>query len=935
VPSATRKTTGARSKARTARKPKATPKVVASSQAGAPARGRGKELSLLAAMFAMAFALVALADWRAADPTWWTKDASGAENLCGPVGAVVADLLYTALGFGAWAMLVPFGAAGLKIAGRPLMSVWRWLALVASFVAALGLLEVALPGRAPHRAGGAVGELLAVSLQATVGAFGTVLVLLALLTAAVTLVARIRWRVVFAWLVDRMEALWPHVRGGAAAGAGLAGRGARAAGAGVLAVGSAGAQGVARGARSAGGRMVQSLRRRSADDPLLPEPEQELDAIEDEGAPSSVPPSEIDEEGPPTATQVAVLAPQLAEVQWDSTSADGAGLRASTSPSSAAVLGMFPELEPRSVRTRASDPDPTSPIAAPVDDPSVVEGGLAPRVVEVELDDEPDAVVVPAALVQPRPQPQPQPQPVLAPMRDPGRPGLVVHGAEHLNVRVRDDGGAVSDGASFAPPRLSLLDEVPVQHAVFDQEDLRRLAEGIVEKLSHFRITGQVTDVRPGPVVTIFEFQPDPGVKVSRIASLADDLAMALRAVSVRIVAPIPGKGVVGIEIPSPTRLMIFLRELLASNEFRDSERALPCVLGKDVGGKPVIADLADMPHLLVGGTTGSGKSVGVNGMLMSMLFRRTPDDLRLLLIDPKMLEFGLYDGIPHLLHPVVTEPKGAAAALAWACREMDERYALLKRWKTRNIRSYNKKVVKALEGWNRQLALDYAPDDPTDADLEPPRKLPYIVVVIDELADLMMVAKKEVETSIARLAQKARACGIHLIVATQRPSVDVITGVIKANLPTRLSFQLRTGTDSRTVLGTGGAESLLGKGDMLYLPPGTGNLMRCHGAFVSDDEVSRVMAHLRAQGEPDYIHDVTKDEASDAGEMDMDDRDDLYEAAVEIVIRSGKASTSMIQRHLKIGYNRAARIVDMMEAAGVVGPADGARPREVLLDGP
>jgi len=496
----------------------------------------------------------------------------------------------------------------------------------------------------------------------------------------------------------------------------------------------------------------------------------------------------------------------------------------------------------------------------------------------------------------------------------------------------RDDGKALGLHGHYELPPLSLLDEVPEQHASFDEMELRRLAGVVEEKLASFKIGGRVTAVQPGPVVTTFEFEPEPGIKVSRIASLSDDLAMALKALRVRIVAPIPGKGCVGIEIPSERRLTIFLREILAAPEFREGKRELPCILGKDVVGRPVVSDLARMPHLLIGGTTGSGKSVGVNGMLMSLLFTKTPDEVRLLLIDPKMLEFELYDGIPHLLHPVVTEPKGASSALQWACREMDRRYSVLARWGARNVRSYNRKVAREVKDWNAAKAREYMGDEwMAGLELPWPEPLPYIVIVIDELADLMMVASRDVEESIVRLAQKARASGIHLLVATQRPSVDVITGLIKANLPTRISFQLRTRFDSRTVLDQGGAEALLGRGDMLYLPPGVGDLQRCHGAFVSDEEVSRVTEFLRAQAAPDYIEDIT---GSSDGEIDLFDgeRDELYDEALQIVLQAGKASTSMIQRHLKIGYNRAARIIDLMEAAGVIGPADGARPRDVLM---
>ena len=483
-------------------------------------------------------------------------------------------------------------------------------------------------------------------------------------------------------------------------------------------------------------------------------------------------------------------------------------------------------------------------------------------------------------------------------------------------------------------PSLGLLDKHNRSVGQLDEGALKAQAAALVQKLDDFKIKGEVTAIRPGPVITIFEYLPAPGVKVSRIAGLTDDIAMAMRALRVRIVAPIPGKGVVGIEIPNKQRQTVWYRDMMASKEYREKDWLLPMALGKTPAGKPYFGDLAKMPHLLVGGTTGSGKSVGVNAMLMTMLYHRTPETLRMILIDPKMLEFELYNDIPHLLHPVVTEPKLANAALKWACNEMDERYRMLARWGTRNIENYNAKLERELKDWTPQKARRYAPRGfPKDETPPKPQKLPYIVIVIDELADLMMVASKEVEESIVRLAQKARACGIHLIVATQRPSVDVITGLIKANMPSRIAFQVRSKTDGRTILDQNGAETLLGKGDMLLLPPGVSALQRLHGPFVSDDEAGRVCDYWREQGEPSYDAQIRVEEDEGLGDVGEDEYDDCYDLAVQIVAEAGKASTSMIQRRLKIGYNRAARIMDMMERDGVVGPADGARPRKVLVD--
>ena len=499
----------------------------------------------------------------------------------------------------------------------------------------------------------------------------------------------------------------------------------------------------------------------------------------------------------------------------------------------------------------------------------------------------------------------------------------------------QDAGGKVvidhGDDEDFELPHLGLLDTHERSVARIDEEALRLLGETLESKLDDFGVKGEVVAIRPGPVITTFEYLPAPGIKLSKITALEDDIAMALKALRVRIVAPIPGKGVVGFEVPNKKRQIVWVRDMLASEIFRAEKRALPMILGKNVEGKPEIGDLAKAPHLLVAGTTGSGKSVGVNAMLLSMLYTRTPDELRLILIDPKMLEFELYQDIPHLLHPVVTDPALANAALKWACAEMDDRYRLLAKWKTRNIASYNKKVEQELKDWTPAKARQYAPVDWPRTEPPPtPRKLPYIVIVIDEPADLMMIAAKEVEVNIAR-ARKARAAGIHLIVATQRPEKQVVTGIIKANMPSRIAFQVRSKLDGRIILDQGGAEALLGKGDMLFLPPGSAELVRCHGPFVADEEVRRVCDFLRDQGAPNYEAEI-RVEQPDASELSEEDYDELYDEAGNFILEEGKASTSMVQRRFKIGYNRAARIIDVMEREGVVGPADGARPRKVLV---
>ncbi|HZA55391.1 MAG TPA: DNA translocase FtsK, partial [Candidatus Udaeobacter sp.] len=450
---------------------------------------------------------------------------------------------------------------------------------------------------------------------------------------------------------------------------------------------------------------------------------------------------------------------------------------------------------------------------------------------------------------------------------------------------------------------------------------------------------GEVVAVRPGPVITMYEFKPAPGVKVRRIVLLADDLAMALRAVSVRILAPIPGESVVGIEIPNPRRETVFLRELIESGAYQSADSKITLALGKDISGTPFVTDLARMPHLLVAGATGTGKSVSINAMILSILFKSNPQDVKFIMVDPKMLELTVYEDIPNLLVPVVTDPKKAAAALFWAMDEMDRRYRLMRDKGARNIDNYNRTLER--ERTARKAFIELT--DPQVAeetsgigghlDEEAPlvhEKLPRIVIIIDELADLMMTVGRDIEEYITRLAQKARAAGIHLILATQRPSVDVITGLIKANFPARVSFQVTSRVDSRTILDSIGAEKLLGSGDLLYLPPGTARLTRVHGAFVSDQEVRKVMEFIKQQGRPNYradVFEVKKDlEAAGADE----EYDEMYDQAVAIVTETQQASISMIQRRLRVGYNRAARMIERMERDGVVGPADGAKPREV-----
>ena len=480
----------------------------------------------------------------------------------------------------------------------------------------------------------------------------------------------------------------------------------------------------------------------------------------------------------------------------------------------------------------------------------------------------------------------------------------------------------MSTAGDFKLPPLDLLDEIPKSmDKEIQKESLKMNALRVEGKLKDFGVEGEVVEITPGPVITMYEFKPAPGVKISKVSSLADDLALNLRVSNIRIVAPIPGKSAIGIEVPNNKRNLVTLKEILSSRPFLDSPHKLTIALGMDIIGQPVITDLTKMPHLLVAGATGTGKSVSINAMINSILFKASPETVRFVMIDPKRIELAPYQDIPHLLHPVVTYPKEATKALKWAVDEMERRYTLLSEKGVRNIDAYNRKVRK-----------EKGVVEP-DVNKKIDEHLPYIVIIIDELADLMMVSSRDVEESLTRLAQMARAAGIHMILATQRPSVDVLTGIIKANFPTRISFQVSSRVDSRTILDSMGAEHLLGDGDMLFLPPGVGRLTRIHGAYVSEEEVKRVTSFLKKNMKPDYdssiAAEISTEEETEEGEGG--DKDEKYEDAVELVFQTGQASISFVQRKLRVGYNRAARMIEAMEKQGIVGPSDGSRPREVL----
>jgi S-DNA-T family DNA segregation ATPase FtsK/SpoIIIE len=472
--------------------------------------------------------------------------------------------------------------------------------------------------------------------------------------------------------------------------------------------------------------------------------------------------------------------------------------------------------------------------------------------------------------------------------------------------------------SDYGLPPLEFLNEAPPHSEQADTE-LLGIATRLAEKCKEFNVTGQIKHICPGPVVTTYEFKPDAGVKYSRVVSLVDDLCLALKAESIRI-DRMPGKPHVGIEVPNPRRETIFLREVIESRPFRESGSKLTIALGKTIDGLNYVADLAKMPHLLIAGTTGAGKSVGVNALIVSILYRARPDEVKFILIDPKRLELGLYEDIPHLATPIIVDPKAASRSLKWAVAEMERRYRDLAGWGVRNIDGFNTEIMR------RNLIKEY------DDNGEPWKPLPYIVIIIDELADLMMTSGREVEESITRLAQMARAVGIHLVLATQRPSVDVITGLIKANFPSRISFRVSSKVDSRTIIDTNGAEQLLGRGDMLFLPPGTSRLIRVHGAYIDETEIARIVAHIKAQGSPAYDESITQSDEEALGlETSGGDHDELFEEALRICVEMKRASTSVLQRRLRIGYGRAAAILDIMEHEGLIGQADGSRPRPVL----
>jgi len=956
-----------------------------------------REIGGLVALAAAALFLLSLLSFHPRDSLvgqWGSGGGESVRNWIGPLGAALADATVSLLGLTAFALPFLLFLAALAIFGRQ-RPTKRWLQGL-GFGMVLGclsvLVQLAFPD-VPFRGarisgGGGLGELLSGLGLRTVSTVGTAIVG----TTGLLIGSRLAFGV-------RVLSVAKGIGRGAKRGAkplvGVAGAGVRGAGRG--AVGGLGllrrwlagfladwteSREVAREER----RFRREERLAALEEQRLlaePEDDEHLDSLVldvSAVAPAPVGPSAVVPAPAPIAmdtprpriTPPAETAPLTDTAERASRVRVPTAMRASTDahgltpPPTIAPIPTADamELPVLNASAEAAAPREVAEPAAPEEESYRVDSlrgatnmgivhaeirrkgkGSAP--VDSTVASSPDLEVPEPSVQASAPIARPEPAPKLKPTISPPTMSAKEF-AERRRVRRPEP----TDGP-FELPAMSLLKSPPAGSRVIDEEDLEQQASRLEETLGHYKVEGRVTNILPGPVVTMFEFEPAPGIKVSRIANLENDLAMALRATKVRIVAPIPGKGAVGIEIPSKSREIIYLKEVLNSSAFRNPKLRLPLAIGKAIDAQPVTSDWAKMPHVLVAGTTGSGKSVCVNSFILSLLYSKTPEQLRMILVDPKMLEFSIYDGIPHLLVPVVTSPKKAAVALKWAVEEMTRRYKVLAAMNVRNIIGYNEKVDGLTEEWSafRKAQSEGREAKRPDCGREPgsdnvcfvsrggdpigpPEKMPYIVIIIDELADLMMVARKEVEESIVRLAQMARAAGIHMLLATQRPSVDVITGLIKANFPTRLSFKVSSKVDSRTVLDANGAENLLGMGDGLFLPPGSSDLTRIHGAFVSDEEVEEIVKHLKSQGEPQYVEAVLMgDDDEDEGGVADEDLDDMYDAAVACVAEMGKASTSLLQRKLGLGYNRAARIMDSMERNGVIGPANGAKPREVYVN--
>ena len=845
---------------------------------------RAAELTGAAMIAMIVLTLGSLATWTVDDPSLNNAVDGRIRNVFGYPGAVLSDLLMQIFGLGVIALMLPPFAWAIKLIrtgslGRFALRLVLWLIGVAAASAVASALPSSTRWPLPTGLGGVIGDSLYLGARNLVGLSGSALGGLAGLLYLAIAVLAITASAGYAFARDEDDIEEEADDGEDEDNA----RSDTEPGLGVILLGGLAHAGMACAAlfrRWTEGRRVAYAGAPAAPMPDMPRPpRREPRFVEPAPAPGRAPRASVPEPAP-----------------W--------------------------EAEPDE-----DDPRHAARSASPVSPPSAPQRRVA----------------------EPRPEPRPEPEEflraddmetrVLAPAPAP-KPGRRLQ---------KEAQPSLLDREHFALPALTLLTEPKKSVAQVPAEALEQNATLLEGVLEDFGVRGEISQIRPGPVVTLYELEPAPGTKSSRVISLADDIARSMSAVSARV-AVVSGKNAIGIELPNAKRETVYLRELLASQDFETSKQKLGLCLGKTIGGEPVIADLAKMPHLLVAGTTGSGKSVAINTMILSLLYRLTPDQCRLILVDPKMLELSVYDGIPHLLTPVVTDPKKAVVALKWAVREMEERYRKMSKLGVRNIDGFNQRVVEAKAadeaiirtvqtGFHRETGE--AVYEQETMELEP---LPYIVVIVDEMADLMMVAGKDIEGAIQRLAQMARAAGIHVVLATQRPSVDVITGTIKANFPTRISFQVTSKIDSRTILGEMGAEQLLGQGDMLFMAGG-GRITRVHGPFVSDGEVEKVVAHLKTQGRPQYLDAVTSEEGEGAeaeeGDSPVFDKGefgepggDLYDQAIAVVLRDKKASTSYIQRRLQIGYNRAASLMERMENEGIVGPANHAGKREILIEG-
>ncbi|PNG26898.1 DNA translocase FtsK [Methylocella silvestris] len=843
---------------------------------------RGAEFAGLAITAATIAIVIALLSWSVEDPSFNHATPGPVRNLLGPAGAVTADLLMQMLGLGVIALLVPPGFWGLRLLTARRLEriparVVLWIAGAALAAGFASLLPIAARWPLPTGLGGVIGDAILLLPKKLTAGFAPGLIL---------------------------------------AGVALAGGS-------ILALSAS-----------------VGLRDRF----------DEIDEDEEEAPVRRRREGADDEAGGPGFALIALGAVIHAFLSLKAAAQRHlARRRAARTPAPRpAPWQTAPQFSPRdfdpplgSFEFASGDNEPFEPapdadwLEKSIPEPGFDATAYAPPATRAAARQKNRSPQKPAAA-----EVEAEPRRIVAPPPAPVRPGQRAQKEAHPSLRER------LGRQDYVLPPLNMLAEA--KHLVSSQSEEAlsqnaRLLEGV---LDDFGVKGEIINVRPGPVVTLYELEPAPGIKSSRVIGLADDIARSMSAISARV-AVVQGRNAIGIELPNQRRETVFLRELLGSDDFEKSKHRLAIALGKNIGGEPIIVDLARMPHLLVAGTTGSGKSVAINTMILSLLYRLRPEECRLIMVDPKMLELSVYDGIPHLLTPVVTDPKKAVVALKWAVREMEDRYKKMSKLGVRNIDGFNARVIEAAAkgetlmrtvqtGFDRETGEAIYEHEPMD--LSP---LPFIVVIVDEMADLMMVAGKDIEGAIQRLAQMARAAGIHLIMATQRPSVDVITGTIKANFPTRISFQVTSKIDSRTILGEQGAEQLLGQGDMLYMAGG-GRISRVHGPFVADGEVEKVVAHLKSQGQPEYLESITSEdegpddegEAASPGSMDAEESGDLYDRAVAIVLRDRKCSTSYIQRRLSVGYNKAASLVERMEQEGVVGAPNHSGKRAILVGG-